>query len=566
MTGTIRLRPWQRAALEKFLASESGDFLAVATPGAGKTTFALTCARTIVAQRACRLVIVAPTAHLKLQWAAAATRFGIHLDHEWAPGEGRLPPDMHGIVTTFQQVATGTTAKALATLAADAFVVFDEVHHAGDDKAWGTSIRTAFDRAHRRLGISGTPFRSDTQSIPFVRYVLDEAVSDYEYGYADALRDGAVVRPVYFPRVDGLMEWTAPDGSVVAATFQDGLAAQQAAQRLRTALSLEGDWIPEALRAAHERLERIRVDQPDAAGLVIATDQEHARGIARLMRNRLGTDADVVTSDDPDASSRISAFTHSARPWIIAVRMVSEGVDIPRLRVGVFATTTATELFFRQAVGRLVRWQAPASGAPASQKAFFFIPDDPRLRHHAFQIADQRRHCLRKPSDDEEVVDGIALSPEDAAPLDGLGDPEQLSLFTVISAVATEINVHASTTFVAGIDDEPDPVDPHLEDDPSLVFELAPLPILSAAGDAIAHGAGGGVTLKQRKIELRDANAELARLLVNRTGMSHAKVNLEMNRLAGVVAVGEATLEQLQRRLDRARAWYDKAGLRSGQR
>jgi hypothetical protein len=278
------------------------------------------------------------------------------------------------------------------------------------------------------------------------------------------------------------------------------------------------------------------------------------------MRNRLGTDADVVTSDDPDASSRISAFTHSSRPWIIAVRMVSEGVDIPRLRVGVFATTTSTELFFRQAVGRLVRWQAPASGAPASQKAFFFIPDDPRLRHHAFQIADQRRHCLRKPSDDEEVVDGIPLSPEDVAPLDELGDPEQLSLFTVISATATEINVHASTSFIRGIDDEPDPVDPHLEDDPSLVLELAPLPILSAAGDAIAHGAGG-TTLKQRKIELRDANADLARLLVSRTGWGHAKVNAEMNRLASVPSVGEATLEQLQRRLDKARGWYDKAGL-----
>ncbi len=85
-------------------------------------------------------------------------------------------------------------------------------------------------------------------------------------------------------------------------------------------------------------------------------------------------------------------------PWIVAVRMVSEGVDIPRLRVGVFATNTTTELFFRQAAGRLVRW----TRGMRHQKAFFFIPDDPRLRTFAAQIAEQRRHSLRRKDDDDE--------------------------------------------------------------------------------------------------------------------------------------------------------------------
>ena len=116
---------------------------------------------------------------------------------------------------------------------------------------------------------------------------------------------------------------------------------------------------------------------------MIAIDQEHAKAIARLLRNRLNTTADVVVSDDPQASKKIAEFATNDRPWLVAVRMVSEGVDIPRLRVGVYATTTSTELFFRQAVGRFVRWQA---GRP-SQKAYVYVPDDPRLRHHAFQIA-----------------------------------------------------------------------------------------------------------------------------------------------------------------------------------
>lgn len=72
--------------------------------------------------------------------------------------------------------------------------------------------------------------------------------------------------------------------------------------------------------------------------------------------------------------------------------MVAEGVDIPRLRVGVFATTTTTELFFRHAVARLVRW---TTGTPG-QRSFLFIPDEPRLRSRALAIAEQRRHSLRR--------------------------------------------------------------------------------------------------------------------------------------------------------------------------
>ena len=358
---TVRLRPWQRAAFELFTDSEQPDFLAVATPGAGKTTFALTCARWALAEQRRRLVVVAPTSHLKLQWAQAAHRLGLELDPDWTPAGG-LARDVHGLVTTYQHVATPGTAKALRGIAHDGFVVLDEVHHAGDERAWGDSIRLAFGTAHRRLCLSGTPFRSDSVAIPFVRYVTtaegESALSDYTYGYADALRDGGVVRPVYFPRIDGVMEWSAPDGSIVSANFHDELARDGVAQRLRTALSLDGDWLGSVLHQAHEQLLQIRSGargQPDAGGLVIAMDQAHAHGIAQLIRRNFGVPAEVVVSDDPTASRRIAAFAASDAPWLVAVRMVSEGVDIPRLRVGVYATAAKTPLIFRQIVGRFVR-------------------------------------------------------------------------------------------------------------------------------------------------------------------------------------------------------------------
>lgn len=535
MTRSIRLRPWQKAAFEKYVAAGQDDFLTVATPGAGKTTFALTVARHVLSERPrSRLIVVAPTAHLKVQWAQAAARFALHLDPQWSAADGALPADMHGIVTTYQQVAT--SADVLRQVANDAIVIFDEVHHAADDRAWGDSIRRAFEPSVRRLAISGTPFRSDTQSIPFVRYVLDEAAPDYDYGYGEALRDGRVVRPVYFPRTGGDMEWTAPDGSLQSASFDDALDQARSSQRLRTALSIEGEWLPTVLREAVAKLDALRAEHPEAGGLVIASDQDHARGIAGLLRDRFGQQATVVTSDDPDASARIARFSAGSDPWLVAVRMVSEGVDIPRLRVGVYATTTTTELFFRQAVGRFVRW---TPGVKA-QKAYLFIPDDPRLRSRAFQIADQRRHSLRKREQERAERDPAALD---------AGAEEQLSLFAALSAVATGQEVHA--TF------DGDVVDDDLEgdDDPGLVLTLAPPPPLvgerrSLDELGIEIGGAAARTRREEKRRLRDQNSEVVATLVRRTGQSHAQVNAELNRLSGVGRITEATVAQLRRRLE----------------
>jgi superfamily II DNA or RNA helicase len=544
----IRLRPWQSEALDAFSLSERPDFLAVATPGAGKTTFALTAAVQDLGEHpGRRVVVVAPTQHLKHQWADAALRFGLHLEPEWSARDGELPRDMHGIVTTYQQVST--SAAALASLSRGAFVVFDEIHHAADDRSWGASVLQAFEHAARRLSLSGTPFRSDTSAIPFVDYHLDEARADYEYGYGEALVDSGVVRPVYFPRINGFMEWVAPSGDVIAATFDDELPRELANQRLRTALSLEGEWLPTVLDQAHDRLTELRRTHPEAGGLVIATDQSHAQSIAELMARRHGVRAVVAVSDDPDASGKILRFGGSDDPWIIAVRMVSEGVDIPRLRIAVFATTTTTELFFRQAVGRVVRW---TRGVPR-QKAYFFLPDDPRLRHFAASLAEQRRHSLRKRAGSDEVAD--AGEPE----LDAIdpGDEEQMSLFSVIGSVALgesgqsgpPVEHHDEGVF----GDDPDGSLRDPRDEPGVDLVLLPPPL--PGGGVVESSTPDGASVRQRKVTLRDANADLARELVRVTGWSHPQVNAELNRLSGIRRISEATLEQLESRLTAGRKW-----------
>jgi superfamily II DNA or RNA helicase len=554
---SIRLRAWQQEALAALEARRRASFLAVATPGAGKTTFALAAVRrALVARHVRRVVIVVPTQHLKVQWAEAAEHFDIHLDPVWSAGDGALPSDVHGVVTTYQQVAANPDT--LRHVADGAFVVLDEIHHAADARSWGDGVRRAFTPAWLRLCMSGTPFRSDQSAIPFVHYESDEAIPDFEYGYGTALRDAAVVLPVYFPRINGRMEWSAPSGETYEASFSDPLGRTLASQRLRTALDLEGRWLPAVLAKAHRQLEHLRLRDSRAGGMVIAMDQDHARGIAGILRTLLKAHPIVAVSDDATASRRIAEFTSGDMPWIVAVRMVSEGVDIPRLRVGVYATNTVTDLFFRQAVGRLVRVSQPR----ALQRAYMFIPDDARLRTFAAGIAEQRRHSLRKPErDGERFDDPLAL------PVDPLADPEQLSLFAAISAIPLdEHGLPLESTAIVDPDGLGGDAIPDLVDE-SAAHASKGRPLLVLTGsEAEAEVptpepeplAAPLASARSRRLELRELNSARVRRLVHRTKKGHADVNAELNRAAGIRRVTEATIAQLERRLAAADRWLQK--------
>ncbi len=544
---SITLRQWQHEALQAFLGHRSANFLAVACPGAGKTTFALTAARHWLRGERLPLVVVAPTRHLKTQWAQAAERFGFHLEPEWDASTGDIPSDMHGIVVTYAQVASA--ARTLFNVSRGGIVVLDEVHHAGGDLSWGEGVAEAFAEANSRLLLSGTPFRSDDAPIPFVSYTLGDhgdAVSDYEYDYGKALVDGGVVRPVFFPRFDGHMEWIGADGSHREASFSDDVASEDRSARLRTALDADGQWLPTVLVKADEKLRQIRRQQPDAGGLVIAIDQDHARACAALLERWTGERPAVALSDDPKASDVIEGYARSDQAWVVAVRMISEGVDIPRLRVAVHATTTVTPLFFRQAVGRIARW----TPGLASQKAYFYVPDDPRLRHHAQNIATQRRHSIDERIE-KEAQRGTALDDLERA----VRIEEQPSLFQALSSTALDG------------DETPPPaddgIDPHediviaAEDLAGLPIDLPPPPKLPGR-DVDAKAALGGLRTKHaRKKDLRQWNADRVLELVRVTGMEHALVNAELNKRSNVERVAEADESALRRRLQAADDWLD---------
>ncbi len=415
------LRPWQRVAYEEYFRIPRRDFLLVATPGAGKTAYALTVAAELLARReVAGITVVTPTEHLKHQWAAAAAGFGIALDSGFRNAHGAASADFTGVAVTYAQVAAHPALHMQRTQARRTLVIFDEIHHAGDALSWGEAIRQAFESARRRLALTGTPFRSDTNPIPFVSYAEDadgirRSASDYVYGYGPALADG-VVRPVIFLAYSGQMRWRSRVGgdlSEFTATLGEPLTRDHLARAWRAALDPDGEWVRQVLAAADRRLAEVRRDMPDAAGLVIASDHEDARGYAALLRQITGQRPVVVLSDDKGASRRIGAFANSADRWMVAVRMVSEGVDIPRLAVGVYATSVSTALFFAQAVGRFAR--ARRRGETAS----VFLPSVPVLLGHAAELEAERDHILTRRDDDKSPDDllAAALRPADTPDL-----------------------------------------------------------------------------------------------------------------------------------------------------
>jgi superfamily II DNA or RNA helicase len=428
------LRRWQREALASYSTEPRKDFLLTATPGAGKTTFALAVATVLLRSRTVdRIVVVAPTDHLRTQWAEAAQRLGIALDPGLGNAVGPVAADLHGYVTTYAQVAGKPTLHAARATSRRSLVILDEIHHAGDGLSWGDAVADAFDNVSRRLCLTGTPFRTRVdERIPFVRYEPDGAGSlvstaDYSYAYPDALRD-RVVRPVVFAAYTGTTRWRNSAGEVIAASLTDAGTKSTEQAAWRTALDPRGDWVAHVVAAMDERLDQLRSGgMPDAAGIVLASDQHDARAYAGVVQRVTGEAPAVILSDDPDASRKISEFADGTARMAVCVRMISEGVDIPRAACLAWLTSYRTPLFFAQAVGRVVRSRG------LHESATVFLPAVRPLLALAVELEAERNHVLPPPESsdsldlvDDLLVDELADGAADAAADDAVSEWEAL--------------------------------------------------------------------------------------------------------------------------------------------
>jgi superfamily II DNA or RNA helicase len=563
--GSRPLRAWQRRAVTKYLTTKPQDFLAVATPGAGKTVFGLRLAAELLADRVVeRITIVTPTEHLKYQWAASAAAAGISIDPNFRNSAGATASDYQGVAVTYAQVAAHPMLHRVRTEQRKTLVILDEIHHGGDAKSWGDGIREAFTPAVRRLALTGTPFRSDDSPIPFVTYEPDpsgfmRSKADHTYGYSDALADG-VVRPVIFLAYSGEASWRTSAGEEFTARLGEPMTGEQTARAWRTALDPEGEWVPAVLQAADLRLAQLRQSVPDAGGLVIASDHISAKAYAKLLTNLTGREPVVVLSDDPKASSRIAEFAESDDRWLVAVRMVSEGVDVPRLAVGVYATSASTPLFFAQAVGRFVR--ARRQGETAS----VFLPSVPVLLELASQLEAQRDHILGKPHREKDGWDDELLADANRQK-DEPGEEEKA--FTSLSASAELDQViydgsSFGTAAFAGSDEEqeylglpgllePEQVRALLRQRQAKQVEQRSKQAANAEPAAAPQARSQSVA--ERLNGLRKELNTLVAMYHHRTGKPHGMIHSELRRVCAGPPTAMATVEQLEERIATLRSW-----------
>jgi len=546
-------RAWQSDFVRDYVKKDQMNYLLAACPGSGKSWAAASVAGLLFKNAVIdRVIAFSPSEEKRKEWANDLSLFGVETTPKWSGRKN--PPDANGISVTYHWFDDWLdNLKVFASK--PCLVIFDEIHHLAKGRYWGEKARSAFRQpSARTLGLTGTPFRSDNYQIPFINYdSAGRAKVDWEYSYGDALKDDGVVRNCHFKKYGGRMRWDSPTtGEKEEHTFEEDLSDDLQSQRLQTAINPELNYLRAPLQDAHQRLERIRETHQDAGGLIVAKNThqilgtgEYDTGLIDLVRDVAGHEPVVVKSDDYGAHDKIDEFRNSTDRWVIAIKMISEGVDIKRLRVGLYASHITTRMFIHQVVGRVIR----TIDGRDDRSSWFYFPRDPRIVPAINNIEKMMRHEIEKTQEEEG---GPQSTPEDPEP------------FVPISGEATDYDL--TSTQMEQLRQMPE--EKVLEQDEEIVKEYLrrlreeknePTP----AVDLNKKGNGHGQPVWQKKEEIRTETLpkKISKIVGARwggeiwsksqevIGEKHAVINAEVNKRLGLEEKdrGEWSLQQLER-------------------
>jgi superfamily II DNA or RNA helicase len=536
---------WQNEAISGFCNS-SGDFLVTATPGAGKTLMAMKAAKILHNEGLIdRIIVVVPNSEVKKQWRKTAANLGLDITADFKNENGRLPDDVDGAVATYAQVANGKDIwRKLSSKPHRSLVIFDEIHHCQDEdnSAWGPSIRDAFDQVTRRLLLSGTPFRTDGNPIPFVKYDdSGRAISDGGISYKRAIIE-SVVRPVRFPIMDGEGNYLRGT-SFISATASTVDKNQQAAL-MRTLYQEHESWMTSLMTDADNELTRMRDEKPTAAGLIVASDIQKAEAYKVMIEKITGQKASVVHSKDETSNRTIETFRTSTQRWIVAVDMISEGVDIPRLSIIVYASNKTTDMWFRQIVGRAVRRDNDSLTATVYIGAF------PELVKLAKNIEDEVDLALGIKVGQLELMSKAEARDFDIQIVQPISTSSiiQNSVLTPGGVTISDAELSQALSYQQRIEGLKSS---HVSDIALLIREVGKTTAIT-----VAHAQLPATTTTNDA--LREAKKHTVNTLVNKiqglTGEHFGQIHGNLNRKYGD-KLGNASLETLDKRIQELQSW-----------
>jgi superfamily II DNA or RNA helicase len=434
---TYKPRGWQIEALRKFQTAREKHFLLDATPGSGKTMFAGFAVKDQLDRRQQDFALnIVPNTTIKGDKDAGFlgdwNKIGIQITTVLKDGQDP-PQQFRGAVITYQQLPNMMgTINTWVRKGLRMFVCFDELHHASEDNIWGNATEELGRLAVRVLGMTGTCFRGDERRISFVRYdSQSKAIPDHRYSYREAVTDH-VCRPVDFITDDSMAQFML-DQANHEVRISEAKTEDQLRGATSTVYRTDHEFLPRVLEKADAALDQYRTWDRDAGGLIICrsgkddSDNRHLNHVADLVHRTLGESPEVISYDDKDANAKIERFRDSDQRWICAVRKISEGVDIKRLRVEIMATRPTTELLFRQMVGRVVRVDDEKRPGDST----VFIAKFPQLVEWASVIAEEAQAGLKGRDEKKPATGGgkesrsfmsLAASHEDSGAISDYGD------------------------------------------------------------------------------------------------------------------------------------------------
>tara|TARA_R110000737_G_scaffold207884_1_gene225733 strand:- start:4485 stop:5918 length:1434 start_codon:yes stop_codon:yes gene_type:complete len=378
----MKLRQWQVGCINKALkqyTNESNHFLALATPGAGKTLMASELADQLLKNNLVDLIICFSPSSIVSQDFSQSLQLRINERFD-----GLLGAKGHSLTYQSLQYLDENFWQLFHRYRV--FVIFDEIHHcAGSNvdnaNAWGEQIILNIqDKAKYTLALTGTPWRSDAAPIVLSNYMhpSNKISCDYVYGLSEAIKDD-VCRVPQIIAIDNNNisvvddEETKTFSSFKCLLSQSIIPYQEIIENEKV--------IKYVISSAQKKLGSIRATNADAAGLIVASSVEHARQISTLMKTSFNEDAVVVTYRENEPTSIIQQFRYAQSKWIISVGMISEGTNIPRLQVCCHLTNIKTEMHFRQILGRILRMTDSKN-----QEAVMYMPAEPKLLEYAYRV------------------------------------------------------------------------------------------------------------------------------------------------------------------------------------
>ncbi|SFC09606.1 DEAD/DEAH box helicase [Pseudoalteromonas denitrificans] len=387
----MKLRNWQSECINSAISKYEfkKHFLALATPGAGKTMMASTLAKMLYDQDKIDLVLCfSPSSIVAHDFSGALSeQFKTHFD-------GNI--DAMGNSYTYQGLSSLDETVWRLLKRYRVFVIFDEIHHcAGSNiknaNAWGEQIITNIkNKAAYTIALTGTPWRSDALPIVLADYCnkSGKIQCDYVYGLQEAIRDNVCRIPQVIALDNDQISVKKGDETSYFTSFYDLLSQDIIPY---SDIVTNPKVIEQLLRHSNTKLDKLRCFNKDAGGLIVASSIVHAKQIKLILEKTIGETAVVVTSDEDSANNLITSFRNSQEKWIISVGMISEGTNIPRLQVCCYLSNVKTEMNYRQVSGRILRF----TDAP-NQQAFLFMPAEPKLVKYAYRVAQDIPDALSK--------------------------------------------------------------------------------------------------------------------------------------------------------------------------